>query len=210
MSTLSLNRRRLLRLGAVVTGITSLDALGSTGRIANAAAGQSGSIEQGFLSKKADVRQIWDFVTVDQAQMGITAMRNAMAAFESSYHKSHYLIVNLRGSAVIFGLNAAMWQKYNIGKQFKVFNLGYDAKSNLNPLHPGLRALQQRGAHVAVCHDALRGVGAQFMDTRRGSASLGSIYQELAANLLPDAQETPSGAALIAIAQQIGFTYAKE
>ena len=113
------------------------------------------------------------------------------------------LIVNLRGSAVIFGLNDAMWLKYNIGKQFKVVSPGYDTR--FNPLRLGLWALQQRGAHVAVCHDALRGVAAQFMDARRGTASPESIYKELVANLVLNAQETPSGAALIAIAQQLAW-----
>lgn len=232
MPNLSLNRRCLLRLSAMAMGIVGLDTLIGNDGIVDATVWQSGSVEQSFLNKKADVRQIWDFTAVDQAQSGVIAMRNAMNAFQFSYHKSHYLIGNLRGTAVVFGLNDKMWEKYTLSKYFNVasrgrhltFNPLYRRTATDNRALPpdvagsfysdvSLQVLQQRGAHIAVCHDALRGTADRLLNGAcpcTGGPTPESVYKELAANLVPAAQVTPSGGALIAIAQQLGFTYAKQ
>jgi len=113
-------------------------------------------------------------------------------------------------------LDDAMWTKYRLDTMFGQNN---KASANGNPLYSqqisdvsqdsSLQALQQRGAHVALCHDALVGLAGN-LEAQRGLVSDNTVYNELAAHLVPHAQLTPSGSSLIAVAQHLGFTYAKQ
>jgi hypothetical protein len=173
--------------------------------------------DQQFLAKSADIKQIWDFVTIAQIYpQGLNPIRNAMDAFQFTYKKTLYPVICLRGNAVIYGIDDAMWTKYRLGTMFGQNN---KASANGNPLYSqqisdvsqdsSLQALQQRGAHVALCHDALVGLAGN-LEAQRGLVSDNTVYNELAAHLVPDAQLTPSGSSLIAVAQHLGFTYAKQ
>lgn len=183
--------------------------------------------DQQFLAKSADIRQIWDFVTVDQIQpQGLTAIRNALNAFQFTYKKTLYPVICLRGNAVIYALDDNMWMKYSLATLFAqkngaattgnpLYSRQTTDNGSLNPQDPdslyqdaSLQALQQRGAHVAACHDALNGIAEQL--TQRLGPTTDPVFAELAAHLIPGAQQTPSGSSLIAVAQHLGFTYAKQ
>jgi hypothetical protein len=183
--------------------------------------------DQQFLAKAADVKQIWDYAALDQIQSdGFGPIKNALNAFQFVYKKSLYPVICLRGSAVIYALNDAMWTKYNLST---VYNQQTGGTTSGNPLYnrlttdngtlssndpnslyqdPSLQALLQRGSHIAVCHDALNGLAATLAE-KRGLTTT-PIFNELAAHLVPGAQQTPSGSSLIAVAQHLGFTYAKQ
>jgi hypothetical protein len=183
--------------------------------------------DQQFLAKSTDIKQIWDFVTVEQIQpQGLTAIRNALNAFQFAYKKGLYPVICLRGSAVIYALVDAMWVKYSLST---VYGQQPGGTTDGNPLYsrvttdngtlspddpnslyqdPSLQALLQRGSHIAVCHDAINGLSA-ILAAKRGLTTT-SIYNELATHLVPGAQQTPSGSSLIAVAQHLGFTYAKQ
>ena len=119
-------------------------------------------------------------------------------------------MICLRGSAVIYGLDDAMWIKYHLGTAFGQNNKG---SANGNPLYSqqvsdlsedfSLQGFQQRGAHLALCHDALLGLAGNLEEQRGIAADV--IYNELAAHLVPGAQQTPSGSSLIAVAQHLGL-----
>jgi intracellular sulfur oxidation DsrE/DsrF family protein len=186
-----------------------------------------GGFDQQFLAKSADVRQIWDFVTVEQIQpQGLTAIRNALNAFQFTYKKTLYPVICLRGNAVIYALDDNLWMKYSLATLAAQKNGG---TTGANPLYsrqtsdngsldpqdpdslyqdPSLQALQQRGVHVAACHDALNGLAGKLAEPR--GLTTDSVFTELAAHLIPGAQQTPSGSSLIAVAQHLGFTYAKQ
>jgi len=237
-------RRQLLRLGG--TGVVSFLGGAVITKVVDARANspvQAGNgpltqsdeqpylnpsdFDQQFLTKPADIKQIWDFVTIDQVQpQGLTAIRNALNAFQFTYKKTLYSVICLRGNAVIYALDDAMWAKYKLAT---VYGQQPESVSNQNPLYhrfttdngtlspedpnslyqdPSLQALLQRGSHIAVCHDALNGL-AGLLAQQRGFTT-GSVFNELAAHLVSGATQTPSGSSLIAVAQYLGFTYAKQ
>jgi hypothetical protein len=172
--------------------------------------------DQQFLAKAADIKQIWDFTTIDQIEpSGLNPIGNALNAFQFTYKKTLYPVICLRGSAVIYGLDDAMWIKYRLGTVFGQSNKG---STDVNPLYSqrftdlsqdsSLQGFQQRGAHLVLCHDAMLGL-AGTLEEQRGIIA-DAVYNELAAHLVPGAQQTPSGSSLIAVAQHFGFTYAKQ
>ncbi len=187
-----------------------------------------GAYNQQFLAKTANVRQIWDFATIEQVRSdgGFAPIKNALNAFQFVYKKSLYPLICLRGSAVIYGLDDAMWAKYNLGA---VYGLSNEVVVDSNPLYqrltpdngslspqdPGsfyqdysLQALLQRGAYIAACHDGLNGVSSTLAE-HIGIADQ-VIFKDLTAHLVFGALQTPSGSSLIAVAQYLGFTYATQ
>ncbi len=230
-----LNRRQLLGLGALTASAAGIDSLlgaGVTG--ADAAVMRPGEFDQSFLAKRADIRQIWDFTSIDQVQTGIGAMKNAMNAYQFSYRKSHYLVIDLRGpSAVIYALDDTMWATYKLGAKYQIFDTVGGSFATVNPLYKrvntdngtlapdntkslyqdaSLAALQQRGAHIAACHDALQSQAALAVKDGRAATGMtaAQVFADFSRHLVPGAQQTPSGSSLIAVAQQLGFTYAKQ
>jgi hypothetical protein len=186
----------------------------------------SGGFPQQFLAKSADVKQVWDFSAIEQIQSeGLTPIKNAMNSFQFVYRKSLYPVICVRGSAVVYALNDTMWMKYSLGTLYGQQTGGI---TDRNPLYqrfttdngtlspedpkslyqdPSLQALLQRGAAIAACHEALNGVSGRLAEQK--GVTVQSIFKELAAHLVPGAQQTPSGSSLIAVAQHLGFTYAK-
>jgi len=226
------DRKRFLGISAAAAGALGAQQLLGVGGV-DAAIMKPGQFSQQFLNKKADIKQVWDFTSTDQAQTGIGAMKNAMNAFQFSYLKSHYLLIVLRGpSAVVYGMNDAMWAKYGLGAKYQIFDLKQGAYATHNPLYPrttsddgkldpndpkslfedsSLQALQQRGAFVVVCHDALQSQAKlAVQDKRAHGMSITQVYADMVAHLISGAEATPSGSSVIAIAQMAGFTYAKQ
>lgn len=186
----------------------------------------AGGFDQQFLAKSADIKQIWDFVTTDQIYpQGLAAIRNAMNAFQFTYKKTLYPVICLRGAAVIYALSDKAWIRYSIGSSSSstsvpitgnpLYKRRTTDNGSLSSGYPNslyqdfsLQALMQRGAHVAVCNDALNGFAEQL--AKQHGLLIDSTFNELVAYLVPDAQRTPSGSSLIAVAQHLGFTYAKQ
>ncbi len=210
--------------GGVVAQITEQPALPptQTGREPILSASESyvkvGGYDQSFLLKSADVKQIWDYSDFTQIQGdGFTPLRNALNAFEVTYQKTLLLAICLRGRAVIYALDDTMWRKYSLGTVYGQSNRGIIEKNpfyhrqtsypNNLSTNSSLQALLQRGSSVAACHDALYGLAVQLAKSDGVSSD---IFQELASHLISGAQQTPSGSSLIAIAQHLGFTYAKQ
>lgn len=187
-----------------------------------------GTFNQQFLAKTADVRQIWDFATIEQVQSdgGFAPIKNAMNAFQFVYKKSLYVVICLRGSGVIYALDDFVWAKYTLGTLYGQQsgsitdrNPSYQRyttdNGTLSPQDPNslyqdssLQALLQRGSYIAACHDALNGISLTLAERNRLAAQ--TIFKELAAHLIPRAQQTPSGSSLVAVAQHLGFTYATQ
>jgi intracellular sulfur oxidation DsrE/DsrF family protein len=213
------NRRRLLRLGAFAALSGRVTTLPDQREKGASAAWLHGIGDQAFLNKKAAIRQMWDFVTTEQLQAGTGAMKNAMNAFESFYHESHYLVIGLRGATVIYGLDDTLWARYRIGDAYGIRD-ATGVSATRNPLYARqtsivdvrqddhLAALQQRGAVVVLCHDALASQANVF--AKRSGQTADVVLAEFTGHLVPGARLTPAGSALIAVAQQLGFTYAKE
>jgi len=128
----------------------------------------TGNYDQSFLTKTADVKQIWDFTNFDQVNSGLSAIRNALNDFQFTYKKSLYPVISLRGEpAVICGLDDAMWKKYHLTL---FLNSTITVTTDNNPLYSSttaniatktpsdlekfykdasLQALQKRGVHIS-------------------------------------------------------------
>jgi len=186
-----------------------------------------GTYDQSFLSKPADVKQIWDFTTFEQVQQGSSAVRNALNDFHFLYQKTLYPVAVMRGElAIICTLDDIIWSKYHLSSLLdstvtvptdsnplyynRVVDNGNPPTSSQGSFYTSttLQALQQRGLHISVCHQALSGFATNLAEQHRLTAQ--SVYEELATHLVPGAQQTPSGSSLIAVAQHLGFTYAKQ
>lgn len=185
-----------------------------------------GTFDQQFLAKPADVKQIWDFSALEQVlSEGFIPIKNAMNAFQFVYQKSFYPVICLRGPVVVYALDDTMWGKYRLSS---VYDQQANTTENQNPLYhrvttgsgtlkpddpnspyqdPSLQALLQRGLSLAVCHDALNGLSVQLAKQHGPTAQ--AVFADLATHLISGAQQTPSGSSLIAVAQHLGFTYAK-
>ena len=181
---------------------------------------------QQFLTKAADIKQIWDFATIEQVLSdGFIPITNAMNAFQFVYKKSLYPLICLRGEAVIYALDDVMWEKYSLNSYGYQNGINTDIhplyqrftsdNGKLSPQNPNslyqdssLQALLLRGASIAACHDALNGVASRLA-IQNGLATQ-IVFKELNAHLIPGVQQTPSCSSLIAVAQHFGFTYAKQ
>jgi len=231
----SLNRRRFLRLGTLAggaVGAAGAGALLADREEADASILRPGQFDQHFLTSTAQVKQIWDFSLVEQLQGGLAAIKNAANAFKFSYNKTYFLIIDLRGSAVVAALDDAMWARYKFGAKYQIFDPASGALVSRNPFYARgatdngalspddpksiyqdatLAALVYRASHISACHDALQSQAALAVkDGRNHGLAADAVYRDFAAHLVHGAQETPSGSALIAIAQPLGFTYAKQ
>jgi hypothetical protein len=124
-----------------------------------------------------------------------------------------------------------MWVKYDLGTKYQIFDPVHGGIARRNPLYPrtttdngtlpwtdsksyyqdsSLQVLQLRGAHVSACNDAIGGVAGQAVqDNRAHGLTAAQVRADLVQHLVPGAQVTPSGSALIGVAQVLGFTYAK-
>lgn len=179
-----------------------------------------GTFDQRFLAKQADVKQIWDFTDIEQIQLdGLTAIKNAMNDFQFVYQKVLYPVIDLRGQTVVYALDDVMWMKYHLGtltgqntlEKNPLYHRFTSDNGTLNNEDPrsiyqdhSLQALMQRGVQIAVCHQALKGLASQH------GSNAQSVFNEWAAHLIPGAKQTPSGSSLVAVAQHLGFTYAKQ
>ncbi len=186
-----------------------------------------GTFNQQFLAKTADIKQIWDFSNIEQIQSdGFNAIRNTLNELKFLYQKSLYVLIDLRGQAIIYGLDDILWEKYKLNiflgqnsDQSISYNPYYkrittgDENSNPNDINSlyqdsRLQALQQRGVHIVVCHQALKALSLKLAGQHDSTTQ--SVFEELSTHLIPGVQQTPSGSSLLAVAQYLGFTYAKQ
>jgi intracellular sulfur oxidation DsrE/DsrF family protein len=154
-------------------------------------------------------------------------MTLAKTAYEFALERGGRLALTLTAvliaEPVVFALNDAMWKKYRIAATFSLpdrsgrigtHNFTRAAWSDLSldasPNSPAgiyhdftSEALQKRGVHFLVCHNALAGVSAKF--ALASGASHAAVLKEWAANLLPGFVAVPSGAQAIQLAQERGY-----
>lgn len=122
----------------------------------------------------------------------------------------------LNGSAVIFGLNDALWEKYGLGKRFKLegTNVYYNAKSNLDPKASpndpsGLyqdwsaQAVLKRGGSFMVCHNSLTKLAHEC--AAASGSNVRVVLAEMIRGLLPGFRLVPAGVTAVQLAQEHGW-----
>jgi len=144
-------------------------------------------------------------------------MQNAMNAYQFSFGLGSLpTLAVLIGPSIVFALNDAAWQKYNIGAALNLdpVNTYYRASSkldlNANPDDPSgvyqdwsAQAVLKRGGSFMVCHNATTAVAMLFA----GKMGLNpqDVLTDFKANMLPGFMLVPAGVATVQLAQENGW-----
>ena len=118
------------------------------------------------------------------------------------------VILVARHSSTLFAYSDAIWAKY--GKPISERNRVLDPKTNqpptMNLQRERLEPLIKRGLRLAVCNQSSRGYAgaiAMAMGLKQDE-----VFEEMKANLLPNARLVPAGIVAINRAQERGFSLA--
>ncbi len=128
-------------------------------------------------------------------------------------------VLTFYGGTTLYGLNDAMWSKYQLG----AFTNAQDAGGTPFTVNPwrasptilggpmpqaSVEALQQRGATFILCDNAL-GLMAGMVAQARGLES-NAVYEDMKANILPGVTLVPAMVIAIDQAQQAGVSYHRQ
>ena len=166
-------------------------------------------------------RFVFDTTTAPSFGAGLLYANNFFVANESGYglkDPDAAVIVVARHFATPFAYKDAMWAKYGAGltgvtslndpktKQPPTINV-YNAAGNdgLASLGTTVDTLVKRGVQFAVCQMATRFFAGMLAGTG-GNAD--AIYNELVANLIPNAHMVAAGIVAVNRAQERGYTLA--
>jgi intracellular sulfur oxidation DsrE/DsrF family protein len=128
------------------------------------------------------------------------------------------MVIVLRHKSTTFGYNDTMWAKY--GKQFAIhailpdavtkdgltINLFTSGKPSTEFANAGrMSELIKHGTQFGVCATASRGIAGAIARATGGDAD--KIFDEMGANLIPNARRVPAGIVAISRAQERGYTF---
>src|SRR5579864_2254592 len=144
-------------------------------------------------------------------------MQNAMNAYEYSLDKGKLATLAVFiGPSIVYGLNDAMWKKYNFGAAFSLdpTNTYYRADSSLDlsasPDDPNgvyqdwsAEAVLKRGGSFMVCHNATTAVAGMLAGKMGLNAN--DVLADFKANLLPGFMLVPAGVGAVQLAQENGW-----
>jgi intracellular sulfur oxidation DsrE/DsrF family protein len=156
-------------------------------------------------------RLVFDTTTPDGANWAATFATNFYTANGTGYNLQNAdlaVVIVVRHNSTSFAYSDAIWGKYGdtISSLTSFVDPNTKAAPKVNVYNRQLDALVKRGLHLAVCQMATRryaGVIAQAV----GSTS-DDIYNEIVANLLPNAHMVPAGIVALSRAQERGYTLA--
>ncbi|MEQ1585932.1 MAG: twin-arginine translocation signal domain-containing protein [Cyclobacteriaceae bacterium] len=125
-------------------------------------------------------------------------------------------LVVFRSKAILAALNDNAWNKYKLGKMFKVIDYSTNSPSERNLFwepregempNPGMsmKALQERGVKLCVCETAITLTSRQYAISK--SLDPSQVKNEWIASLLPGIQLVPSGVWALGRAQEHGCAY---
>jgi len=232
-----LERRSFLaRLGAGI-GIAGTAAIGSTGVARAAADAPWRPVEDAQDAWLDQIpgrhRFVFDATTADGLGMGLRFAKNYFEANERSYGLKNgdlAVVIVMRHRATPFGFSNIIWEKY--GKELtdqaefsdpktgQPFTNRMDdwfdrifTRTSLGNVFVGdstesadlMGGLIKRGAHFALCQmSALSVCG---IIARATGSNTDAVYQQFAANLIPNARIVPAGIVAVNRAQEHGYSY---
>jgi intracellular sulfur oxidation DsrE/DsrF family protein len=156
-------------------------------------------------------RYIFDAPNPDGFASGLQFLNNYYNINQIDYGlKDNDLAVVMvaRHLSTLFGYGDAIWAKY--GKPISERNGVLDPKTKMPPTmnlyKDRLEALTKRGMQIAVCQQSSRGyAGAMAMAT---GSTADAVFDEMKANLLPNARLVPAGIVAVNRAQERGYSLA--
>ena len=146
------------------------------------------------------------FDTTETSGMGsaLTYANNYYSANNSAYGLQNgdlAVVIIARHQSTPYAYKEEMWAKY--GVQLANFAESGKEPTMRNAHARQLTGLVGRGAHLAVCQLATRALSG--IVARAVNSSQENIYNELVANLLPNAHMVPAGIVAVGRAQERGY-----
>ena len=150
-------------------------------------------------------RLVFDTTVQSGLNSALQYATNYYAANSSSYglqNSDLAVVIIARHISTPFAYNDAIWAKY--GAPISDFVERGKEPSMRNNYGKQLTTLTGRGSHLAVCQLATRVIAGSIARTVNANAD--DIYNEIAANLLPNAHLVPAGIVAVNRAQERGYT----
>ncbi len=150
-------------------------------------------------------RLVFDTTETDGFGSALTYATNYYSANNSGYGLQNAdlaVVVIARHFSTPFAYNDSIWMKY--GVPVSNFALRGKAPATVNTNGRQVTTLTGRGMHLAVCQLATRALAGQIATAVSGNQD--DIYNEIAANLMPNAHLVPAGIVAVNRAQERGYT----
>jgi len=150
-------------------------------------------------------RLVFDTTGTEGLGSALTYATNYYSANSSSYglqNNDLAVVVIVRHFSTPFAYNDSIWMKY--GVPISNFVARGKEPSTRNTNIRQLTTLTGRGMHLAVCQLATRALSGQIATAM--NANQDEIYNEIAANLLPNSHLVPAGIVAVNRAQERGYT----
>ena len=129
-------------------------------------------------------------------------------------------VLTFYGATTFYGLNDAVWAKYDLGEFLDAKDAGTGKPATSNPWRTApvilgvtfpaasIESLQKRGATMILCNNALTIFSGLLAAKRRLDAQ--TVYQDLKANILPGVDLVPGMVVAVEQAQRAGLTYHRQ
>jgi intracellular sulfur oxidation DsrE/DsrF family protein len=150
-------------------------------------------------------RLVFDTTESDGFSSALTYATNYYSANSSSYGLQNAdlaVVVIARHFSTPYAYNDSIWMKYGVPISDFVARGKEASMRNVNGRQ--LTTLTGRGAHLAVCQLATRAISGSI--ARAVNATQDDIYNEIAANLLPNSHLVAAGIVAVNRAQERGYT----
>ena len=150
-------------------------------------------------------RLVFDTTEPTGLSSALTYATNYYSASNSGYGLQNgdlAVVLIARHFSTPYAYNEAMWNKY--GVQISDFVQKGKEPSKTNTYGRQITTLTGRGAHLAVCQLATRAIAGSI--ARAVNSSADDIYNELAANLMPNAHLVAAGIVAVNRAQEHGYS----
>lgn len=211
-------------IARVLAGSAALVAVGSTGRVLDAAG----------LSPAADVHPDWmDELTAPHRTVFDTAAhkngkplaqaKNYLDAWRDAFkvtEKDINLVIGVHGEGIPFVMNDALWTRFKIGEQYEVtdggtkgpatvnsFTLSHAVSAGMVTPEQTVEALQKRGVRFLICNNTIAGATRKLAAAGLGTAE--EIRPAIIAGLLPGVIVVPAMVVALTQLQERGVKYTK-
>jgi intracellular sulfur oxidation DsrE/DsrF family protein len=156
-------------------------------------------------------RCVFDTTTPEGANTAALYAGNFFTANQNGYSLQNTdlaVVIVLRHNSTPFAYNDSIWAKYGTPISQQAGNF-VDPRTKtvpiLNVYRTQLEGLTQRGVHLAVCQMATRLFAGTIARATGGNTD--AVYNELAANLLPNSHLVTAGIVAVNRAQERGYTF---
>jgi intracellular sulfur oxidation DsrE/DsrF family protein len=150
-------------------------------------------------------RLVFDTTTQPGFSSALLYSSNYYLANNSGYglqNSDLAVVIIARHTSTAFAYSDAIWAKY--GVQISEFIDRGKEPSMQNSFRGQLTTLTGRGTHLAVCQLATRAIAGSI--ARAVKANTDDIYNEIAANLIPNSHLVAAGIVAVNRAQERGYT----